>query len=352
MRKTNQVRLRKYAWMTACAILITVGSQAQTSRPTGGVLLKPESPQVSRPNNGVLLRPQGPAILGGACTVNQLQLRFTTADDDLRGGKNNLNVQIHFADGSMQPVNNVNNSASWGNNSIHAVSIPLTKPVAPNQIKDITLIHSAQGSFKPNTSPLLVLSPETAAMEGIQSEDNWKMAEVHAYALGNGINVPIAYFGFHKFTGSDPSLDIHAQPGVGCPTGKQVTRIVFSFATADDDLRGGNDNVNIKILFADGSTQLEPNANRSQNWPNGSSERVEVVLNRPVTIDQIRGFTLADTFSGGVGGDNWNMESMQAEAYLEDGSHHSIAQSGFHKFSADVSGPTARQINISAHQIN
>src|SRR5579885_1403350 len=68
------------ALVIACIILTSIGSAAQAPRPTGGVLLRPEAPQISKPSNGVLLRPQAPAILGGACAVNQLQLKFRTAD--------------------------------------------------------------------------------------------------------------------------------------------------------------------------------------------------------------------------------------------------------------------------------
>jgi len=75
-------------------------------------------------------------------------------------------------------------------------------------------------------------------------------------------------------------------------------------------------------------------------------------LNRLVTIDQIRGFTVSDTFSGGSGGDNWNMASMRADAVFADGSYHTIAKSGFHRFSADWSGPKAKEITIAAHVIN
>ena len=69
-------------------------------------------------------------------------------------------------------------------------------------------------------------------------------------------------------------------------------------------------------------------------------------------MSQIRAFTLADTFSGGSGGDNWNMASMQAVAILADGSHHTIAKSGFHRFSADPSGPKARLLSVPAQPIN
>jgi hypothetical protein len=312
--------------------------------------------QTSTPRTGILLRPRAATMLSETCSVSQLQLRITTGSDDLRGGNDNLSVQIHFADGSMQSANNVNKGSNWGNNSVNLVSISLSKPMAPGQIRDITLVHGAQGGYTPpqgtGIGMLGTVAAPIALANGVKSEDNWDMAEFQAFALGKGINVPIASFGLHRFTGSDPSLDIHTQPGVECPTGKQVTKISFTFNTSDDDLRGGNDNLNITVLFSDGTSQTEHNVNHSQNWPNGSTKGAEILLNRSATIDQIRGFTLADTFGGGSGGDNWNMASMRADAFLTDGSYHTIAQAGFHRFSADMGGSNSREIRISAHQIN
>lgn len=43
---------------------------------------------------------------------------------------------------------------------------------------------------------------------------------------------------------------------------------------------------------------------------------------------------------------------MQADAFLADGTHHTIAKSGLYRFSSDWSGPKARQTNIGAHPIN
>jgi len=51
--------------------------------------------QATKPT--VLLHPQHTTILSAGCTVSQLRLRFRTGNDDLRGGQNNLNVEIHFA---------------------------------------------------------------------------------------------------------------------------------------------------------------------------------------------------------------------------------------------------------------
>lgn len=313
-------------------------------------------------NRGILISPRPPALLsGGACTLGLLNLRITTGNDDLRGGKNNLDVEVRFANGDMQTATNVNKGANWPNHSVNVVGIHLNHPVAPNEIRQIRLVHSAQGGYVPPSAGQVgtvvtpVAGPALAAIhaaQGVQTEDNWDMAEFQAFGLGNGVNVPIASFGFHRFTGSNPSLDVNTQPGVGCPARNQVTKISFTFWTADDDLRGGNDNLNISILFADGTSQAATNVNHSQNWPNGSTKAAEILLNRFATIDQIRGFMLEDTFTGGSGGDNWNMASMQADAVLADGSYHTIAKAGFHRFSADWNGPKAKQITIQAHPIN
>ena len=228
----------------------------------------------------VALNPQRTTIMRQGCSVSQLQLRFRTGNDDLRGGQNNLNVELHLADGTMQVAKNVNQGANWGNNSTNVVTIPLQHPIAPNLIKLIRLAHSAQAGYAAPSSGAMgaiatpagpALAPIYAA-EGVKSEDNWDMAEFQSFGLGKGINVPIASFGYHRFTGSYPSLDINAQPGVGCPAENQVRMISFTFSTGDDDLRGGKDNLNITIHFADGTTQSEPNVNHGERWPDGSTK--------------------------------------------------------------------------------
>ncbi|MGC2194237.1 MAG: hypothetical protein WA628_06150 [Terriglobales bacterium] len=311
------------------------------------------------PAANAILSPQHITTMSPGCTVNQLQLRIRTGNDDLRGGQNNLNVEVHFANGAMQVANNVNHGANWGNNSTNVVSVPLQNPVAPNQIKMIRLVHSTQAGYTPPSAGAMgaTATPAGAALapiyaaEGIQSEDNWDLAEFQAFALGKGINVPIASFGTHRFTGSYPSLDIHAQPGAGCPSANLVSKISFTFWTGNDDLRGGKDDLNITIHFADGTSQSEPNVNHNDRWPDGSTKGAEVLLSRAVTLDQIKSITLSDTFTGGSGGDNWNMSSMKADAWVGP-TYHTIAQYGFHRFSSDWNGSKAREITIPTHAIN
>jgi hypothetical protein len=279
-----------------------------------------------------------------------LQLRIRTGSDDLRGGGNDLNVEIHFADGTAQFANNVNRSLNWGNNSLNIVQIPLQNAVLPSQIRQIRLIHLAQGSYTPPQGTRAVglgtVAAPIALAQGVRSEDNWDLAQFQASGLGTGgTDVPIASFGAHRFTGSDPSLDINAVPNAMCPSSGQVSALAFSFATGNDDLRGGNDNLNIVLNFSDGSSQVESNVNQSQSWGNGSNHQLTVFLNRPITLDQIRSVTLQATFTGGSGGDNWNMNSV-AIAAIVNGKSTPVTTYGFHRFSSEVTGPTARTLRI------
>jgi hypothetical protein len=349
MREASSKKQRMiwtYLVMTVCLVVLAgIEACAQSSRSSTGILLKP---------------PPTTMLSGQACSVGALNLRFATGNDDLRGGKNNLSIEVHFSNGDMQTVANVNRGAGWPNHSVNSVSIHLNHPVNPSDIRQIRLIHSAQGGYnapsaRQASAMATPVGPALApiyAAEGAQTEDNWDMTEFQAFGIGTGIDVPIASFGAHRFTGSNPSLDVNAQSGVGCPMPNQVKKISFKFSTTDDDLRGGNDNLNVTILFANGSSQTESNVNHSQNWPNGSTKDTEILLSNAVTVDQIRAIRLETTFTGGSGGDNWNMGSMQADAFLVNGSHHTIAKSGFHRFSADGTGPNAKQISITAHAIN
>ncbi len=295
------------------------------------------------PNRGMLAQQPGGLIpTSGGCSISQLDMQFRTGSDDLRGGGNDLNVEVHFVDGTIKFVKNVNKSANWGNNSSHVVSIPLDRPVAPNQIRSIRLIHLTQGGYSADGAAM-ALSPsqEAAMLGGIKTEDNWDMADMRVAApVGNGPQVQIMAFGFHRFTGSNSTLEVLAFPNITCAVAGQVTQLQFDFQTGNDDLRGGNDNLNITI-FADGLTQKEANVNGSQRWADGSAHHVTLMLNHPVDIHQIPNILLDTTFDGGYGGDNWNMESVHVYARVN-GTNVPIATEGFFRFA----GPPRNRLMV------
>lgn len=90
-----------------------------------------------------------------------------------------------------------------------------------------------------------------------------------------------------------------------------IRHIYASFRTGGDDLRGGNDNVNVTVSYTDGTSQTFLNVNRQARWVDNYEETVPLVLNRPVRKADITSFVLTTTFGGGIGGDNWNLDSFR-----------------------------------------
>jgi hypothetical protein len=296
------------------------------------------------------MKPQPRTLLAAStCSINQLRFTFRTGNDDLRGNGNDLNVEIHLANGASQFSKNLNQGANWRNNSVNSVSIPLDHPIPPDQIRSFRLVHLAQGSFRPAVLPGRngPIDPAISAMSGIHSEDNWDMLDAQIVGIGQTVSVPIASAGFHRFTGSNPFFDVAARPDIVCPTADQVRQLEFLFATGNDDLRGGNDNLGITI-YGDGLVQMKANVNQGQRWADGSTHEVTVYLERPLTMQQIHRITLETTFTGGSGGDNWNMDSVQVVAVVN-GVNHPLTTYGFHRFSSNWSGPNAKTLTIMSH---
>lgn len=224
-------------------------------------------------------------------TAHELILSFHTAADDLRGGNDNLNLTVTMMDGSKQFYPNINLSARWLPNYTENARIVLSRAVQPKQIRELTIADTFGG-----------------AMGG----DNWDMQNFKIRALGGNLSQTLQTAGAKRFTGDDKQLVVSINRPVIAPG--QVAQLLFEIHTGDDDLRGGNDNLNLEIHFADGSTQYFPNANHGTRWGNNSVNTVAVALDRPVAPSQIKSIALLTTFSGGMGGDNWNMNSLRVTA--------------------------------------
>jgi hypothetical protein len=338
MKRLGSRRLiGKFALIIGCALFAASGANGQRRAPQA-------APQ---PESGMLHRQRPAMMQESGCTVSQLELRFQTGNDDLRGGQNNLNVEVHFADGTMQVATNVNQGANWPKSSLRSALVRLKQPVAPSEIRLIKLVHLAQAGFNPPAGSLGALATPAgppgalASMaSGVKSEDNWDMASFQAFAQGK-TSIPIASFGFHRFTGSNPSLEVSTRSSGNCPSPNDVRELEFTFHTGNDDLRGGEDDLTISIGFADGTTQTAPNVNHGERWADGSTHTVQVLLSRLLSIEQIKSITLSTTFKGGNAGDNWNMDSVEIMA-----DHRRLATYGFHRFSADWTGPKARTLTI------
>ena len=121
------------------------------------------------------------------------------------------------------------------------------------------------------------------------------------------------YFVDKKYSVQDPII----VPSI--PVGKDgLTReLLLEVMTGGDDLRGGNDNVHATVHFRDGSSQQFLNINGQRRWIDNYSQTVSLVLKKPTSPKDITKITLTTTFSGGIGGDNWNIDCVKVIARLE-----------------------------------
>ncbi len=88
--------------------------------------------------------------------------------------------------------------------------------------------------------------------------------------------------------------------------------LYVNVGTGADDLRGGNDNLCITVVYKDGSRQVFPNVNASATWVPRYTEVVPLSLNRVITDrSDIKQFILDCSFGGGWNGENWDMSGFK-----------------------------------------
>jgi len=254
-----------------------------------------------------LVIPVTPAVAGKA---NQLELTVKTGGDDLKGSPFDLDVTIHFRDGSSQLVRSVNGGKGWNSGSTHVATITLDRVVDPSDIVKIDL-RKFSGGFA-------LLS------------DNWDMESISIKALGEGVDQALAHHGFFRFTGSETSLSI---PVVQRVAGKAST-LELTIQTGGDDLRGDNDNLNIIVHLRGGQSQLARNINGGKAWHNESMHVETITLERAVDANDILEVDLQTTFTGGTSGDNWDMDSVAVKA-IGEGVNEIILKHGAKRFTGD-----------------
>lgn len=118
------------------------------------------------------------------------------------------------------------------------------------------------------------------------------------------------YFVNKKYNFSTPPVTNTSTKGVMMPPGL-VSELLLDITTGGDDLRGGNDNVSVIIKFKGGKPEQKiANINKSARWMGNYTETVPVTLTTAVKKEEIESITFVTSFGGGIGGDNWNMESV------------------------------------------
>jgi hypothetical protein len=96
----------------------------------------------------------------------------------------------------------------------------------------------------------------------------------------------------------------------------QAGQLIVQLRTGGDDLRGGNDNVNVVMLRRSGGPLRFANVNRRQRWAENSTHTVNLPLPAGLRFEDILGVRLETSVSGGAGGDNWNLDRLIVKARI------------------------------------
>lgn len=97
--------------------------------------------------------------------------------------------------------------------------------------------------------------------------------------------------------------------------------VKIEFTTGGDDLRGGDDNLNVRLIGEDGrELAARPNANSGQSWEGGSVHALTISMDQ-AQINRLARIELETTRGGfTVGGhvegdDNWDLNRLRITSY-------------------------------------
>ncbi|HRK20581.1 MAG TPA: membrane dipeptidase [Fimbriimonadaceae bacterium] len=107
-------------------------------------------------------------------------------------------------------------------------------------------------------------------------------------------------------------------PTAGGSVGKVMSKLRITIVTGDYDLRGGSDNVGVRLTLKSGKNLSFPNVNKSQTWGGDVRKTVDLPVPAGTKIGDVVSITLVTKFGGGIGGDNWNVDEVILNATEKD----------------------------------
>jgi hypothetical protein len=114
-------------------------------------------------------------------------------------------------------------------------------------------------------------------------------------------------------------------------------QLILTIGTGGDDLRGGNDNLDVFLVLRDGKMLRFDNVNRSRAWGNNSSQEVRLPLPAGLSFNDLIALRLETMATGGIGGDNWNLDFLQVQAQIGGETRTLVSHRGapFFRFTGD-----------------
>ncbi|MFZ4545185.1 MAG: hypothetical protein ACOYOA_14120 [Saprospiraceae bacterium] len=113
----------------------------------------------------------------------------------------------------------------------------------------------------------------------------------------------------------------------------------ITFSTGRDDLRGGNDNVNVLVHFRNIDQPVIFNNINVRRAINSGNERAYIKELPPnYNVNDITKVTLEHTGGGGISADNWDLNRFRVESIIQDKASIILDKSGsplLHRFTGD-----------------
>lgn len=263
---------------------------------------------------------------------NKLDIDIKTGADNLemKPFQDNVEIRIIVRNKADVILLNANKDQSWPNNSIKRVTVPLPADITVDELREIHIYRKEKRQGRPGTT-----------IFNVAEKDNWNINKVTVTARikENGVlkthrfndfinpagaNSPLfrfVYEGGDRITEGQVFKGVLSSVSVGnsatpTPTTSVANTVIkIETLTGGDDLRGGNDNLNVLIRL-----KIRPvrnialnNINAGRNWRNFSEKTTtKTITAPPFTFDDIEDIVLRHTGgSFGQGIDNWYLDKLK-----------------------------------------
>lgn len=303
---------------------------------------------------------RSPSVIVTPPSANKLEVDIKTGTDNLepRGFQTNPQITLNLRNRNPIVLEDINKNQTWPNNSIKRVSIPLPHDINLQDLQSITISRT-------------VVSNWNNIDAGIA--DNWNIERITATASiktngrlertilfnksGTGAQ-PLVRIIYEKrnsntnpieqttmtFELSENSTSVPASPTPRTSVANPIIKI--ETLTGGDDLRGGNDNLNVMIRL-----KIRPvrnislnNINAGRKWPNFSETTItKTITAAPFTFDDIEDVILRHTGGlYGAGIDNWYLDKLKITLTIAGDTRVLIDQVGapIHYFKGDARSKT------------
>ena len=280
---------------------------------------------------------------------NKMEVEFKTGEDDLAvrdaSIQGNLKITINYKDGTTPIVlANANKNQSWPKNSIRRVSIPLPAIIDINNFSSIEISRSTT-----NTNLEDAVADNWDLVSLMVTVTMKKGTATSKYQLLTKTGTPLNRFKGGKncdctktYAFSAPLLTSGTTAWIDKFAPEQKSSIIAVFGNGGDDLRGGNDNVRVLILFKNSTRMLSfSNLNKGANWGNFTDKTVSPIPIASIPnlkISDIKEVQLWHTGGGGMGADNWNLDKFKLTISMNGESKILVDRVGtpLHRFTGDT----------------